>query len=94
MIQEKLQRKNEFVITVKYHGRNYSYKVKQQLVSEEEQVFNIIASQKTVVLTSKRQQFCNQVKQVYTYDDQKITNKCLMNRIIEAIDNSNRKVLF
>lgn len=77
MIQEKFQRKNVFTITVTYNKRNYSYKVKQQLVSEEEQVYNIISSQKTVLLTSKRQQFRKKFKQVYSYDDQKITNKCL-----------------
>ncbi|MCU7550640.1 hypothetical protein OCK74_16090 [Chitinophagaceae bacterium LB-8] len=90
MLQRKLRRDSEFYITVNYKRRNQCYKVKHQSLNDEEEIFNIISNNRTVVVTSKRPQFCTQVimdyKQVYTYDDHEITNKCLMNRIIEAID--------
>jgi hypothetical protein len=90
MVQRKLHQKDEFYITVTYYKRSYCYRVKHQPLNNGEEIFNIITKQKTVVLTSKRPQLCDQAlidnKQVYTYDEQEITNKCLMNRIIEAID--------
>ena len=90
MINRKSNLNSEFNITVKYHRRNYCYKVIHQLVNNKEEIFNIITRQKTVVLRSKRPQLYSQVlldcKQVYSYNKHEITNKCLMNRIIEAID--------
>jgi hypothetical protein len=90
MVERKSNRNSEFQITVQYHRRNHCYRVKHQLVNDGKEVFNIIAKHKTIVLTSKRPQLYNQVlmdiKQVYSYNKHEVTNKCLMNRIIEAID--------
>jgi hypothetical protein len=90
MLQSKLCRNSEFCITVSYKRRNQHYRVRHQPLNDDEEMFSIITSNRTVVLTSKRPQFSKQVmvdyKQVYAYDEQEITNKCLMNRIIEAID--------
>lgn len=94
MLQKQFSRNSEFFITVSYKKRNQHYRVKHQLLNDEEEKFSIITNNRTVVLMSKRPQFCEQVlmdyKQVYTYDDQEITNKCLMKRVIEAIDKHTR----
>ena len=94
MLQRKSNRNSEFCITVSYKKRNQHYRVKHQLLNDEEEKFSIITTNRTVVLMSKRPQLCGQVlmdyKQVYFYDDLEITNKCLMKRIIEAIDKHTR----
>ena len=90
MVESKTIRNSEFYITVNYNRRNHCYKVTHQLVNGGKTIFNIIAKHKTVVLTSKRPQHYNRglldSKQVYSYNRHEITNRCLMNRIIEAID--------
>jgi hypothetical protein len=90
MAEKKFHRNNEFCITVSYKKRSQQYRVKHDPLNSEEEKFSIITNNRTVVLTSKRQPSCSTLsvdqKQAYFYDDHEITNKCLMKRIIEAID--------
>jgi hypothetical protein len=78
-----------FFITVRMHSRTYWYLVISQRLGSNEEQFSIIADQRTITIKSTFRvirQAGEEVKQrVFSYDEDNITNKKLMMKIIDAI---------
>jgi hypothetical protein len=78
-----------FFITVRMHSRTYWYLVISQCVSGNEEQFSILADQRTIAIKSTFRvirQVGEEVKQrLFSYDEDNITNKKLMMKIIDAI---------
>ncbi|MEI6949719.1 hypothetical protein V9K67_21205 [Paraflavisolibacter sp. H34] len=78
-----------FFITVNYKFRTYEYKVEQRPDYGEGEIISIITPKKTVVLTARcpgPQKGRGSRKKVYSYDEDAVSNKVLMARVIRALE--------
>lgn len=80
----------EFSIKVEYNKKAYYYKVVHQRISYDKELFQVIAAHRTVEIEADWQVLnrhgLNYIKRKYGYDQTDITNKTLIQKVINSID--------